>query len=355
VEISTVSRYEEFLPLRGEWNDLVRRSGTRCPYLLHEFVDAWWKGFAEGAEMRFLLARENGTLAGALPLLVSRRTLARLPARALHLPAVNVGFCDLPIADPAALEPLVEGALAAGRFDFLLLRGIPEGSEVDRALRSILGRRDMPFDAEETGEIWLDASGGLEAFRKGRGAKFWSNVRNRTKRIEKAGAVSWERHRGAAFSPDVLKAIFETSLRSWKGEAGSAVGLLPPFQRCFERLRENGAAEAWLLRLDGRCVAYRFGFLQGPVFLELDIAYDKEVSALSPGTLLAARSNEELIAEGIAEINLGLPFPWKDEWSPERRRLVEFFAFRPSGIYPRLLRLARSLKRRREARKAPPS
>jgi CelD/BcsL family acetyltransferase involved in cellulose biosynthesis len=113
----------------------------------------------------------------------------------------------------------------------------------------------------------------------------------------------------------------------------------------LRRFGEAGGAELWLLRLDGRAVAYRIGFRDGPRFVECDIAYDQEYRPFSPGTLLAVECNERLIHEGVEEINLGMAFGWKDEWSPEPRRRVEAQIL-PRKPYSLLLRAAQALRSR---------
>jgi hypothetical protein len=52
-----------------------------------------------------------------------------------------------------------------------------------------------------------------------------------------------------------------------------------------------------------------------------------------------------LIHEGVEEINLGMAFGWKDEWSPEPRRRVEAQIL-PRKPYSLLLRAAQALRSR---------
>lgn len=353
MRIETVGGREAFRALREEWNALLDRSDTENVYLRHEFLDAWWEGFAGEAEMRVLLGREGDRLVAAIPLLLGRRTLARLPVRALHLFGSNLVHPDF-AADrgtPGACAELLDAALSSPGYHVLILKGIPDGSDHDREVRAALARAGARYEIRPEDEIYLDARGGPEAFRKARGTKLYSNIRNRTKKLQKLGDLAFERHRGPG---PAIEEAFAVSTRSWKGDEGSATGVKEGFRTCYGNLVESGAADLFLLRCGGKAVAYRLGFARARRWVELDIAYDKEYSAGSPGTILSDHANEALLEEGIEEIVLGFDFPWKQEWKPERRRRNEFIAFRPRSLYPKLVGAVQAIRRRIErSRKRP--
>lgn len=355
IDIQEITSEGAFLALREEWNALLGRGDSACPYLRHEYLSAWWRGFGAGGRLHVIVARDGERLVGALPLMVSRRTIAGLPVTALHFLGINVGFLDYVIEGGRGdvFGPLFRRAFDAGRHHVLILRGIPAGGGHEQAVRAFLEAERAAHEVHEVREIALTVRGGWDGFRKERGTKIWSNVRNRTKKLEALGPVVLERHKGDAGSAEALEEAFALSLRSWKGEAGSAVGLQDPFRQFLRSLMEHGAGDLWVLRSNGRAIAYRLGFTRGKTWTELDIAYDREFAHLSPGTLLSARSNEALVQEGVAEINLGLDFPWKQEWSPEGRLLLEFLSYRRSGLWPRLVRGAQSLRRRYKAWRSP--
>ena len=352
IAIQEVRDFEAFEALRDEWNDLARRGGADLPYARHEWIAAWWEGFGGGAHLEMLLLREGGDLVAAAPLMRSRRTLAGLPVRALHSPGLNLGVSGILLARPNAeiAGRLLDEALSLGGFDALILQGAAAGGPLADLVSSHLVGRRVRFEERPHGEIFVDTSAGPEAYRRARSTKFWSNARNRAKRLEAAGPVSFERARTPTDLAPALEEAFAVSRRSWKGRQGTAIGGREDhrafFRALVRRFGLSGECEVALLRVSGDAVAYRIGLRQGELFLECDIAFDEARRAFSPGTLLGIRSNEALLAEGVTEINLGMDFPWKQEWSPSRRERLEWIVYPAGHPYSPVLRAARALQGR---------
>jgi CelD/BcsL family acetyltransferase involved in cellulose biosynthesis len=343
-----VTNSDEFGVMRKEWNDLVARCERPVHALRHEWLAAWWQGFGQSRDLRVLLAREGDEVIGVAPFMRSRQTLAGLPVRAMSFLGSSIDFPDFAIVrhPRECLDAFLSGALDGGS-DVVLVKGIPADGDHDEMLRDLLAEREASYGTRVHQEVFIDTSDGLAAYTEGRSSKFWRNIRNRMKRLEQLAPVSFERYRYPLQCDLVLSAMSDLSRRSWKGDAGSAIGYRQTYQRFFqslyERLADSQDVDVWLLRSGQTVIAYRFGFVDRGVFVESDVAYDKTFRAYSPGTLLAAHSNEVLIREGVSEINLGLDFPWKSEWNAQRRPLLEFLIFPPGRLYPRLVRLWQKL------------
>lgn len=110
------------------------------------------------------------------------------------------------------------------------------------------------------------------------------------RRLEKAGVLTYRRHRGAAAIP-ALEEFLALEAAGWKGRSGTALASLPQHSAYVrEIIRNFAAADAIrvdLLRLDGVPIA-------GGLLLDLagqshflKIAYDEDKARLSPGRALA--------------------------------------------------------------------
>jgi CelD/BcsL family acetyltransferase involved in cellulose biosynthesis len=272
----------------------------------------------------------------------SRRTVGGLPVRSLQTLGVNFGYVEIPAdpSEPEAVRQLIEGLVRSGGVEIHLFKGAPAGGASEERLRAALKAAGCRWIAHEHREAVLDASGGPAGYEAGRSRKLWRNIRSRRRRLEEHGAVRVDRHRSLSREAAVWEEIFSVSLRSWKGEAKSAVGLKPEYGAFLKslaaRFGERGEAEVWILRLQDEAIAYRVGCRSDASFLECEIAYDQAWATYSPGTLLAAASNETLVSEGVTEIDLGIAFGWKDEWSPVHRAWSEIVAFAPGNPYAAL-------------------
>ncbi|AZO76336.1 MULTISPECIES: GNAT family N-acetyltransferase [unclassified Bosea (in: a-proteobacteria)] len=110
------------------------------------------------------------------------------------------------------------------------------------------------------------------------------------RQLEKAGALAYERHRGAdAFA--ALEDFLKLEAAGWKGRGGTALASLPEHVAYIREIVGNfaavDAARIDLLRLDGTPIA-------GGLLLDLagqshflKIAYDETKARLSPGRALA--------------------------------------------------------------------
>lgn len=99
-----------------------------------------------------------------------------------------------------------------------------------------------------------------------------------------------------------LRTAFEVEDRGWKGEAGSSVlrtpGMFRFFVRQAEQLARWGQLETAALRLDGRMLAFVFGFRAKGVYFAHKISYDHGMAAFSPGQLLFHHILEQLHNSG---------------------------------------------------------
>lgn len=334
---------EKFIELRGEWNSLLNKSDNTVPYLRHEWLESWWYGFGQGHRLHVILVRDNGQLIGAAPLMVSRRTLSKLPVVAVHFIGLNFGFLDFIAVERKreCLSLFMKLLLEESDSDVIIIKGISAQSDHDQILRDLLTQRQIKFNVKTHGEIFIDTRSGKQRYIEERSTKLWSNIRNRRKRLERLGKVEFIRYQKNDDPSEIMNEAFDVSLRSWKGKTGTAISLKEEFRRFFTRqfdlFSQNGGAEIWIMRSNGKGIACRLGFVDRGIYVESEIAYDEAFAPYSPGTILSAVSNEVLIQEGISEINLGMAFAWKQEWSPQSKERLEFFIFNPAGIYPRLL------------------
>src|SRR5688572_14142866 len=132
LELDTITRADEFEELAPEWDALVRAMPRPSPFLLHAWLSTWWRHFGEGAELAVPVARRDGRLVAALPLLV-RPHLGLRTAR--FLGGRQSALADL-LLSPGE-EPSVGVALASrvsASADLVDLYGLPTRSRVAEAL-----------------------------------------------------------------------------------------------------------------------------------------------------------------------------------------------------------------------------
>ena len=129
----TVTTGEAFEALAGEWDELVRAMPRPSPFLLHGWLAEWWRHHGAGKELAVHVARQDGRLVAALPLVVHRRPGLRVASFMGGRVSVLPDLLIAPDAGPAPAQRLVE-QLAEGRFDVVDFHGLPAGSRIAAAL-----------------------------------------------------------------------------------------------------------------------------------------------------------------------------------------------------------------------------
>lgn len=68
----------EFTGLAAEWDALHRRCPTATPFQSHAWLHSWWLSYGTPGRLRVVLARRNGRLIGAAPLMLAHRPMPLL-------------------------------------------------------------------------------------------------------------------------------------------------------------------------------------------------------------------------------------------------------------------------------------
>jgi CelD/BcsL family acetyltransferase involved in cellulose biosynthesis len=328
-EVAEISELGDFLALETEWNALLDECDCDLPFLRHDWFRLWWSHFGAGRRLAVITARRNGLLALALPVLEERER---------WLPAPLVKLRSLTNAHSFRFQiPLrrgEEGSVAAAwsylerrrrPWHMLEFERVPTGFSADRELLDRARRAGCPSGVWEGGTSpYLTLQGTWEAYLGSLKPKFRSNLRNRLKRIQKLGDVSYELVTAREKSAAALEDAFAIERSGWKGEAKSAIGMDPTLARFYtewgELAAERGWLRLWFLRLGERRVAFEYNLEYKRVLYCMKIGYDSELHPYSPGQTLKAAVLERAFQEGIREYDfLGVMDEAKGDWTSTGR------------------------------------
>jgi CelD/BcsL family acetyltransferase involved in cellulose biosynthesis len=96
---------------------------------------------------------------------------------------------------------------------------------------------------------------------------------------------------------------------------------------------ERGWLSLYVLRVQGRAVAFHYGLIHDGRYLLLKPAYDEQLGACSPGQLLLEDVAREGIARGWTAFDfLGPDMPWKRDWTERRLAHDWLYVFRDSAL-----------------------
>jgi CelD/BcsL family acetyltransferase involved in cellulose biosynthesis len=298
--VETVTTLDGFEALAGEWDDLVRAMARPSPFLLHGWLAEWWRHYQKGAELAVQVARKEGRLVGALPVVVRRRAGVRVASFMGGRTAVLPDVLLARDSDPALAGQLLE-RLASGGCDVADFHGLPAGSRVAAALGPRLGliqRIESPV---------LDLTPGWDAVYRSKTTSKKRNLhRRRRRQLSELGDVTVS---VAHKLPDLqiaLEEAFRLHNMRWEGRpdgSGFATPIGKQFQRAaLQRLVTLDVPRITMLWLDGRAIAFHYWFaLEGCMYVHR-LAFNPEFSRWSPGLVNTLDAIEAADEEGLTRV-----------------------------------------------------
>jgi CelD/BcsL family acetyltransferase involved in cellulose biosynthesis len=299
LELDTIIRADEFEQLAPEWDTLVRAMPRPSPFLLHAWLTTWLRHFGEGAELAVEIARRDGRLVGALPLLV-RPHLGLRTAR--FLGGRQSALADLLLdsdEDPSVGAALVARVPASA--DLVDLYGLPTRSRVAEVLGpsiQVVERVEAPV---------LDLAPGWEAVYQAKTSSKKRNLhRRRRRQLAELGHLEVVVARSLEELGPALEEAFGLHTLRWEGRPDGS-GFVTPVGKRFHReviqpLVELDVPRIVLLKLDGRAIAFHYYLaFEGRMYVHR-LAFDPAFARFSPGLVNTLDTIEAAAAEGLTRV-----------------------------------------------------
>ncbi len=321
--------------LGPEWNALVEESGAQL-FQRHELQMLWLEHFAPGAELRVLVAREpDGRLAAVLPLMPQECSVLGAEVKQLVSPADwHLNRCDLLARRPLeAACAFVEWLGRHADWDVMRVFNVPDAGAAWalHGAAQALGVSVGTVDSVRSPYLALPAS--VEALQAGLKSGHRSSLRRRRKRLEEQGRVTVERVEGGPGLDALFEEVFALEAQGWKGREGTAILQSPKTHGFYRELVRLAAGNGWLalylLRLDGRLVAFDLGLVHRSIYFSLKVGYDEGLGNVSPGQLLTLETLNDCIRRGVSEVDfLGDVDVAKSQWTSTARPHANLVLFR---------------------------
>lgn len=305
-----------FDALRGEWNDLLRRSGFDTIFLTYEWQTTWWRHLGQARGPLYLWAvRDEGRLVAILPLYVQER----------GGPAIQVVGC-IEVSDylDLIIEAGREEAIFRGFLEWLEGPDAPAWDFVDLCNQPApsLSHSVLPELAEAAGfavEVFQeDVSPILTLpqaadYDEPREENAWNayldtldkkerhEIRRKLRRLEREAPDAEIRYiDGGTDLEAAVNAFITLHCNSRSDKHAFMTEEMQAYFRAIARvLAERGWLQLSFLEVEGRPVATYFCFDYGDDILVYNSGYDPAgVPQLSPGWVLLARLIQHAIILG---------------------------------------------------------
>ena len=313
VEVETVADAAGFAALADGWDDLVAGMPRPSPFMLHAWLDEWWRHVGGDARLAVVSARRDGRLVGALPLMIHRRLGLRV---ATFIGGRESALADLLLqaGEPDDTADAIVEELRRQPFDLLDVFGLPSHSRLARA-----AGHDLGIHERVEAPVMLMPDGFDAAYRARRGSKRRAEHRRRMRRLLENGEAEFTIARTIDELQPALEEGFRLNDLRWEGRPDRSLFATPAghaFHRAvLPRLAQQNLARILLLRSRGRVVAFQYWLAFRGSMVSNRRAFDPSFSQFSPGMLTMLRALEDASDEGLTRVEfLGGPEPYKLEF-----------------------------------------
>jgi len=281
-----ITDFDDLRQLSGAWDKLWQANPNRSIFGKFSWIDSWWRGYGGNVQLLTPIIFEGGTCVGILPLYVEGSEL-----RFLGDPASD--YNDL-ICDPgreadvlgAAIEQLDRSQFP---WKFCQLNNCSESSLI------VAARADLPPSVRNRTQSFVSALCPTVMLDNGRAETLKTilaknTVIRRIKQLQKLGSLTFRHLDDRVQAREHLPSLFQQHIRC-RALAGIRSHLIErESQEFFSALVDNLDAQSELrfsvLELDGRPLAYNFGFQLDGKFLYYNPTFDIDFFDLSPGEVL---------------------------------------------------------------------
>lgn len=334
--------------LKPEWDALfAAMDADRSVFMSHLWYDCWWRHFGRKGELFLLVLRRRGETVGIAPLMRRRLNLHGLPVRGLVFMANgNSLHNDLLVRGEDRDEVLEELARSLCeervQWQYIELHHFPAVSPNCAGLAAALARRNLPVRLYSSYDSpFLEVKGGWQQFLSSRSQRVRKTLRNIANTMERSGVAEVSEVSDWDGFMSVREDVLRIARNSWTHRVGDS--LAHPLNSAFFEELAYGAAKAgwlslWLLRLDGKAVAFEYHLRGCGKEHALRGSYDEEFHRLSPGAFLETEILKRVFSEprAVERYDFGGSFDdYKKRWSDSSLDHTTICAFN-KGAYCRL-------------------
>ena len=363
-DVVEVNDLEQLQHYRMAWRALFAKTPRASFFHTFDWLELFWKHFADQNRFRVMIIRSAGTVIGIVPICIQseRYQVGRL--RVATYPLANWGTWYSPIGpNQAASMFMAMRHLADTRRDWDLLDLRWSDAEptdragIARAMRAVgFKPRRLPF--QQTSVLHL--AGTWEEYLQTRNSKWRSEVRRRLRLAQRTGVdVQFQRFRPTASADgggeprwDLFDACLKIAGESWQAKTPHGNTLSDEQVRSFLRdchasAARRGMLDVALLTVSGQPAAFGYNYCHAGSVFGLRTGYSPQFAELGVGGTLMAEMLKDSFARGDRTFDLGIgDYRFKREYRNAVEQNFQFSYYPATAWRAHGVRLTRWIKRR---------
>lgn len=342
MELIRINSLEQLLQVKSEWAQILERNRNSNPFIEFEWVALWMECLGKGKNVEIIGVRNSEGYVGFFPF-IKRKSVYGIVYEMIGLGQSNymdfiISLEQLEKVIPFVFEHLI---MDEPRIIFYL-HGILESSPTYPILADFLKTKRCRHTIHKvvTPYINLEKIQMDEYLYK---RKKLHRLERKEKRLHLLGKVE---HRNCIV--DEMDTIFQLHDKRWKKKNDTS-GFTDEAERSFytklfqlENARLKTIVDA--LYVEGKMIAFNYGFQCGNRFLGYVLGYDDDFESFSPGRMLEKEAIVNYVHKDITIFDLSIGSePYKFEWSTHLDQTAKFI-FSSNGVRARFGRIVLSAK-----------
>lgn len=322
--VQEINSIEELAGYRLLWNSLLAETREASFFQTLDWLEVYWQHYGDEQKLRVLIVYSGGEPIGILPLVVRSESTRVGTVRVLTYPLSDWGSFYGPIG-PNPTATLTAGMSYISRserdWDLAELRWVNNDRcdfrRTEQAMRSagIEGRKELWREA-----AIVDMQGTWDEYLASRTRKWRKDLRAKERKLSERGTVELVRYRpqGTASGDgdprwDLYEMCEQLAERSWQGSSTTGTTISHESIRGFlrdmhARACHAGAVDMCVLLVDGKPVAFSYGYHYQGYVNGLRMGFDPEYAKQGAGTVMMSRMFEDSFARGDRTFDLGTDY-----------------------------------------------
>lgn len=307
--ISKINSFEELLKLENEWNTMLEKSHTNTIFLTFEWITNWWKCFGDDKKLFVLLVKEEGTIIGIAPLMIT--TIKRFGITTNKVEFIGMplsDYSDLIVSEKSAevLEKIYNYLLENKKeWSFVKLDRIPEKSSTldlskeilksKKLSKFLLSDKYLSFVFDDTWETYkneINSKKMKERIRyfTNRGELLLSRCDNNSVEAKELLNIFFEQHKERWNKTNIPSMFNEESYKKF-------------FEHLVTSLLKKGQIDLFYLSFNKKPIAFDIDFFYDNRCLAYTSSYDINYAKQSPGKILTNYLLEYCASNNLKEYN----------------------------------------------------
>jgi CelD/BcsL family acetyltransferase involved in cellulose biosynthesis len=341
LSIRHIQDLKAFENLQEAWCILLEQNTEKTVFFTWEWLYSWWKHNQEGKTLWLLTAWRENSLVGIAPLMLSHKIKHGLPFRLLQtLGTPNIDQSDF-IAlnnDPEIVALFCRHILSQkNQWDAIELNEHKDEDPKTHQICNLLSDDGLIVKVNSNLHHHIPITGAWDEYLKSLSKNMRRDVEKALRHVREKHAIELKCFRGPEVMWEHFETFFEVNKNGSFPQKYESKKERDFHRELFELMRKKNWIEIVLLYLDGKPVAYEYGFNSDGRFEDWRTGYDKGYAEQAAGKVLLILLLKDLFEQGYRDFDfLRGEYEHKDRWKPSSQKFLNIIAVRPTHLPARI-------------------